>query len=157
MTIEAQQHEQRDDHGHAAASAVQELRQAEARLSRRRQSTQQRSATDRAAVRFIVHSTWEGRDVTPSELGQHLEISSASVTKLLDRLEASTLVSLRPHPADGRKKIIEPLNPADDPNVTDHLSARIRMICADLSPDEQAFAAAFLGRITAAIGEESER
>lgn len=147
----------RDAVQHRAARAMQELRRAEAHLTRRRKSKQQSSATDRAAIRFIVERTREGVDVTPKALAAHLAVSSASVSALLVRLEEKRLIVLRPDPADGRRKIIEPLNPGDDPSVTDELTGAIRAVSAQYDEEQQRLIAGYLDQITVAIRDEADQ
>ncbi len=48
---------------------------------------------------------------TPGELRDRLQITSASVTELVDRLERGALVRRGPHPTDRRKVLVE-LTPA---------------------------------------------
>ena len=43
---------------------------------------------------------------TPSELADRLQITTASVTELVDRLERGGLVSRLPHPTDRRKVLV---------------------------------------------------
>lgn len=140
-----------------AAQAVQALRRADAHLSRRRLATQRRGATDRAAVRFVIEQARSGRAVSPSDLARYLEISTASVTAVLERLMAAQLVSLRPHPTDKRRKLVEPFDPDDDENVTDPLTAHIRSIAAEYSGADEKLLVEFLARITDAVNHESER
>ena len=43
---------------------------------------------------------------TPSELADRLQITTASVTELVDRLQRDDLVSRLPHPTDRRKLLV---------------------------------------------------
>lgn len=141
----------------AAARAVQALRRAEAHLSRRRLATQRRGATDRAAVRYVIEQTRAGIPVSPSDLARYLAISTASVTAVLDRLETAQMITLRPHPTDRRRKVVEPFDASDDENVADPLTAHIRAIAAQYTGAEERLVVEFLTRITGAINQESER
>ncbi|MFM9597038.1 MarR family winged helix-turn-helix transcriptional regulator, partial [Streptomyces scabiei] len=47
-----------------------------------------------------------GEWVSPHDIAGHLGISTASTTKLLDRLTASGHVERRPHPHDRRARIV---------------------------------------------------
>lgn len=64
------------------------------------------NATDLAALRMLIVREQRGDSVSPHQMAQHLRISTASTTKLLDRLSASGHVERRPHPSDGRGRIV---------------------------------------------------
>lgn len=139
----------------AAARAVQELRRAEGHLNRRRQATSRLGTTDRAAVRFIIERTNAEHRVAPIDVAKFLEISTASVTALIDRLEHARLVLVHRDPIDRRRKILEPFDPSGDADLTDPLTGRIRAIADELSPTDEVIVTAFLRRITDAIYDES--
>lgn len=62
--------------------------------------------TDIAALRLLIMRA-EGRStVTPADIARHLRISTASTTKLLDRLVASGHVLRNPHPIDRRARVV---------------------------------------------------
>lgn len=65
------------------------------------------NASDLAALRLLIIREEEGRPVSPRDLSTHLRISTASTTKLLDRLSASGHVRRAPHPSDRRARVIE--------------------------------------------------
>ena len=64
------------------------------------------NATDLAALRMLIVREDRGEDVSPHQVADHLRISTASTTKLLDRLSESGHVERRPHPTDKRARII---------------------------------------------------
>ena len=64
------------------------------------------NATDLAALRMLIMREGRGESVSPHQLAEHLRISSASTTKLLDRLSASGHVERQPHPRDRRARIV---------------------------------------------------
>lgn len=64
------------------------------------------NATDLAALRMLTVREQRGQTVSPHDLAKHLRISSASTTKMLDRLSLSGHVERRPHPHDGRARIV---------------------------------------------------
>jgi len=64
------------------------------------------NATDLAALRMLIMREGRGEIVSPHQLAEHLRISSASTTKLLDRLSASGHVARQPHPRDRRARIV---------------------------------------------------
>jgi DNA-binding MarR family transcriptional regulator len=64
------------------------------------------NASDVAALRLLVIREQQGVTVSPRDIAQHLRISTASTTKLLDRLEASGHVERRAHPTDRRGRVV---------------------------------------------------
>jgi DNA-binding MarR family transcriptional regulator len=60
-------------------------------------------ATDMKALDLIQQSG----PMTPADLADRLGFTPASVTALLDRLEAKTLLRRVPHPSDGRRRLVE--------------------------------------------------
>ncbi len=64
------------------------------------------NASDVAALRMLVVRERRGEWVSPHEIASHLSISTASTTKLLDRLSERGHVVRRPHPHDGRSRIV---------------------------------------------------
>ena len=64
------------------------------------------NATDLAALRMLIMREQEGQPVSPRDVATHLRISSASTTKLLDRLTASGHVERHPHPRDRRARVV---------------------------------------------------
>ncbi len=135
-----------------AADAVQRLRRAEGHLYRKRHASQQRSATDRSAIRYVIERSREGHQVSPSDLARYLEVTSATVSAVLERLTKAELVVVRPHPDDKRRKIVEP-HGEDEASAADPLTTRIRSIAAELSDEEAAVVTRYLQRVTEAIQE----
>ncbi|MFE1644730.1 MarR family transcriptional regulator [Microbacterium sp. P01] len=64
------------------------------------------NATDLAALRMLIMREQRGVAVSPRDLADHLRISTASTTKLLDRLTESGHLERRPHPRDGRARVV---------------------------------------------------
>ncbi|WP_434810336.1 MarR family winged helix-turn-helix transcriptional regulator [Microbacterium sp. bgisy189] len=64
------------------------------------------NATDLAALRMLIIREQRGETVGPRDIATHLAISTASTTKLLDRLTESGHLERRPHPADRRARIV---------------------------------------------------
>lgn len=61
---------------------------------------------DLAALRFLLVAADRGESVSPSALGGHLGITSASTTTLIKRLEVAGYVKREPHPQDRRGQYI---------------------------------------------------
>jgi DNA-binding MarR family transcriptional regulator len=64
------------------------------------------NATDLAALRLLIMREQRGEAVRPHDIAHHLRISTASTTKLLDRLAAAGHVTREPHPIDRRARVI---------------------------------------------------
>ena len=62
--------------------------------------------TDLRALQLVIEAETRDAHLTPRDLADHLAISSASTTKLLDRLTASGHLTRAPHPSDRRSLIL---------------------------------------------------
>ncbi len=82
--------------------ALAALRTAEQRLSEASQRYMALGQTDMKALHYLVVARNTGTVTTPGAIAQHLEISTASTTKLLDRLEKGGHIVRAPHPSDRR-------------------------------------------------------
>lgn len=143
-----------EDPATTAAMAVERLRLAEARLSRRRQSDCGPSENARAAMRLVLERSDEGQSVTPTEIAQTLGISTASVTGMLDRLHAGGLVGFVANPSDRRSKFVVPYDRGADPDVIDPVTARIREFALELPADAADQIAMFLDRVREVVDAE---
>ncbi len=113
------------------------------------------NASDLAALRMIVIREQRGEWVSPHEIADHLAISTASTTKLLDRLAARGHIERLPHPRDGRARIVAITDSARQ-EVGRHFSQRMgRMRAAMESFDDDDLRAVvrFLGEMEHAVGE----
>jgi DNA-binding MarR family transcriptional regulator len=84
----------------------------------------------------------EGEHVTPGALAESLELTTGSVTSLIDRLESAKLVERTPHPNDRRSLQLE-LTPAGAAKVNavyDAFENQVRE-AVDAVPEEQVRAA----------------
>lgn len=82
--------------------ALGRLRDAEQHLSEASNRYMKLGKTDMRALHFLIVSKNKSSLVTPSALSSHLNISTASTTKLLDRLEKAGHITRSPHPNDRR-------------------------------------------------------
>lgn len=64
------------------------------------------NATDVAALRALIMAEDAGAVITPADLARRLDISTASMTKLIDRLESSGHMIRLPHPTDRRSRVL---------------------------------------------------
>lgn len=83
-------------------NALARLREAETTLSEASQRYMKLGKTDMRALHFLIVARHTDAIATPSAIASHLGISTASTTKLLDRLEAAGHIVRSPHPSDRR-------------------------------------------------------
>ena len=82
--------------------ALGRLRDAEQQVSEASMKYMQLGRTDMQALHFLIVAGNGGELATPSSIAAHLNISTASTTKLLDRLERAGHITRAPHPSDRR-------------------------------------------------------
>lgn len=87
--------------------ALSQLRDAERALAVASERYMRLSTQDMRALHYLIVAKNRDELVTPGMLAAHLEISAASTTKLLNRLEAGSHIVRRVHPADRRAFAIE--------------------------------------------------
>lgn len=83
-------------------TAIRDWREAEQRLNFESRTHMKLNETDMKALRYIIASMNQGVDVTAGALAEHLHVSTASTTKLLDRLERAGHIERHAHPTDRR-------------------------------------------------------
>ena len=86
----------------AVMGALGRLRDAEQKLSEASQAYMKLGRSDMRALHYLIVARHSGVVVTPSAIATHLGISTASTTKLLDRLEHGGHIVRSPHPSDRR-------------------------------------------------------
>lgn len=86
----------------ALMGALGRLREAEQALSDASLRYMKLNSTDMRALHYLMVTGNTGQTVTPGAIATHLNISSASTTKLLDRLERGGHITRAPHPTDRR-------------------------------------------------------
>ena len=120
-------------------AAMRRWREAEEQMSLHSRNHMKLNETDMKALRFLVAAKNEGRTVTPGALSEHLHISSASTTKLLDRLTAAGHIERAPHPSD-RRAVVVTIMQSTHEQVRDTVGvrqARRFRVAAALSPQER--------------------
>lgn len=86
----------------ALMQALGGLRAAEQELSEASLRYMRLNQTDMRALHFLIACGNRGVIATPGAIAVHLGISTASTTKLLDRLERGGHITRSPHPSDRR-------------------------------------------------------
>lgn len=83
-------------------------------------------------------------EITPKDLGELTGLAPASITDMVDRLQARGLVTRRPHPDDGRRVLVhvvaEALRPLMEPLFSPFVTA-LRERYAELDDDQLALLA----------------
>lgn len=114
------------------------------------------NATDLAALRMLIIREQRGEVVSPHDVARHLSISSASTTKLLDRLSLAGHLARRPHPTDRRARIVV-LTAESRMTFFRHFAERLalmRGVADTYSDDELAVIARFLAETSEALDPE---
>jgi DNA-binding MarR family transcriptional regulator len=102
--------------------------------------------TDMKALRYLVAAKNQRQVVTPGLLSEHLSISTAATTKLLDRLAAAGHIERAPHPTD-RRAVTVTITRSTHEHVRDsvgRLHARRFEAAAALTPAEREVVIRFL-------------
>jgi DNA-binding MarR family transcriptional regulator len=134
------------------------LRDAEQKLSDASLRYMKLNQTDMRALHFLI--ACENREMlaTPGAIAAHLDISTASTTKLLDRLERGGHITRSPHPSDRRALAIA-ITPDTRRSAIETVGrqhARRFAAAARLSPQEREVVTRFLADMTkeVALGDE---
>ncbi len=92
----------------------------------------------------------------PSELAALLDITTASVTELIDRLQVAGLVVRRPHPRDRRRLLVELTERGEQEieGVFETFTARVEASSGALSADERAAVLGFVERARRSLEED---
>ncbi|MFW6599342.1 MarR family winged helix-turn-helix transcriptional regulator [Propionibacteriaceae bacterium Y2011] len=135
----------------AVMNALRDWHEAAERMNAASQRYMKLNQTDMRAVRYLIAAHNQQRLVTPGALTRYLGISSASTTKLLDRLEHGDHVVRSPHPTDRRAVVVAV---TDATRVaaresTGRQHARRFTVAARLSPAERDVVIGFLAALSA--------
>jgi DNA-binding MarR family transcriptional regulator len=115
------------------------------------------NATDLAALRMLIIREQRDESVSPHDIARHLRISTASTTKLLDRLAEAGHIVRKPHPHDGRARIVALTQKSRDSfrvHFRDSMGA-MRGVAEEFTDEELAVVTDFLLRMSAAMDPES--
>lgn len=82
------------------------LRRVEDEVARASERYMKLKRTDMRALHYLIAAEHRGEIVTAGAVASHLGISTASTTKLLDRLERAGHITRHRHPTDRRKLAI---------------------------------------------------
>lgn len=101
--------------------ALREMRQADDVMRRRASRSMDMNVSDLQALQLVIAAARTGQDATPRELSRRLGITTASTTKLLDRLCASGHLVRRTNPSD-RRSVVVTATPAAHEEVRQRLA-----------------------------------
>lgn len=140
----------------ALMAALAHLRRAEQELSEASLRYMRLGQTDMRALHFLIVCENSGTLATPGAIAQTLGISSASTTKLLDRLEAAGHVRRSRHPSDRRALVItiEPATRAEAMRTVGATQARRVDAARRLLPAEREIVTGFLRDVAELISVE---
>lgn len=130
------------------------LREAEQRLAEASRRYMRLNDTDMRALHYLIVCANRGAVATPGGIAQHLGISTASTTKLLDRLERAGHVTRAAHPSDRRALAISitPETQRAAMETVGRQQARRFHAAARLSEPERAVVIRFLRDMTQELG-----
>ena len=132
-------------------SALRAWHRASARMSEASRRYMRLNENDMRALRLLIASENAGEVVTARAVADHLGISSAATTKMLDRLESGGHVVRRPHPGD-RRAIVLTVTPETRRAARESVGrvhARRFDVAARLSSDERGIVTRFLRELAA--------
>lgn len=142
----------------AVLTAIKAWRESEERASLRSRNYMRLNETDMRALRFVIAAKNAGVLVTAGMLAEHLQISTASITKMLDRLEKAGHITRSPHP-DDRRAVTVAVTPATHTEARATIGqkhARRFDVAAALSPAERDVVIGFLTSLAALDNELDE-
>ena len=88
-------------------TALRRYRAAEAELRKRARKTSSMNDTDLSALRYLLSAAASSRALSAKDLASLLEISSPSVSAMVERLERIGYIRRTAHPTDRRAFLIE--------------------------------------------------
>lgn len=134
-------------------TAMAGLRAAEEQLSQASLRYMKLNRTDMRALHFLIVTDNRGEIVTPSGIAEHLGISTASTTKLLDRLEGAGHIVRRTHPTDRRALSItvQPETKAAAMRTVGKQQAKRFTVSAGMTSQERETVARFLEEMAAQL------
>ncbi|MBO9627081.1 MAG: MarR family transcriptional regulator [Microbacterium sp.] len=133
-------------------------RAAETAMRARTRAVMGMNETDLVALRYLLREHRAGRLVRPIDLARVLDISTASTTTLIDRLEKGGHARREPHPTDRRAGVVVPTTHSDEEvrATLGEMHRRMLALVDDLDDRERAVVTRFLSGMTAAIEEATE-
>ena len=136
--------------------AVRQFRRADQEMRRRLSAGMDMNETDLQALQFVIAAESRGVQAHPREIAAHLRISTASTTKLLDRLTASGHLVRTEHPTD-RRSVVVSSTPHAHHEIRERLErmhAAMAQIARDVPLEARPHVGAFLRAMAAQLDSE---
>lgn len=126
--------------------AMAELRLAEEALSEASTRYMKLNKTDMRALHFLIVCQHRHALATPGDIAAHLGITTASTTKLLDRLARGDHITREPHPSDRRALVVRitPDTYRSAMNTVGRLQSKRFSVAAARTPSEREAIISFL-------------
>ncbi|MGM7696849.1 MarR family winged helix-turn-helix transcriptional regulator [Microbacterium sp. A84] len=126
--------------------ALREWQEAARTLSEASKRFMKLNESDMRAIRMIMRAQKQNQIVTPKDIAREVGISSASTTKLVDRLVAGGHLIRVPHPSDRRTMCIEVTEHTRESahNTIGRQHARRFAVAAGMSTDDREIVIRFL-------------
>lgn len=139
-------------------AALGRLREAEQELSDVSLRYMKLNRTDMRALHYLIVSANKGEIATPGAIAAHLNITTASTTKLLDRLERAGHIVRKAHPSDRRALAITitPKTHEAAANTVGRQQAKRFYSAARLTTEERDVVIRFLDDMTSEISLRDE-
>ncbi|WP_181431108.1 MarR family winged helix-turn-helix transcriptional regulator [Curtobacterium sp. MCBD17_021] len=149
--------EPRTSGGAAAIASLQELSDSVHDADERALRALGMLPIDALALRFLVLAQHEARTVKPTQLAQALRLSTAGITKLVDRLVRDGRAARGPNPRDRRSVVVTAAGTAEQDLAAayGHIHAPLIATIDALSDDEAAAVERFASRLAAALRDGS--
>ncbi|PZE86933.1 hypothetical protein DEI91_01125 [Curtobacterium sp. MCBD17_032] len=151
--------EPRSAAGAAAIEALQALSDSVHDADEQALRALQMRPVDAVALLHLVEAGRTERFLSPTELAAKLRLTTAGVTKLVDRLSGAERVERRPNPRDRRSVVLVPTESAtaDLTRAYGHIHTPLITVIDELSDDEAAVVTRFASRFADAIRRAGER
>lgn len=146
------------EHAFAVMAALGQWQEAARALAELSARYMRLNETDMRAIRMIMRAEQRGEVVTPKDIAHEVGISSASTTKLIDRLVLGGHVVRSAHPTDRRTMRIR-VTPGTRRSAHDTVGrqhARRFAVAASLSPEERDVIIRFFDGMTRADAPQDE-
>jgi DNA-binding MarR family transcriptional regulator len=126
--------------------AMGSLREAEDQLTDASTRYMKLNKTDMRALHFLIVCEHRGTLATPGDIATHLGITTASTTKLLDRLARAGHITREPHPSDRRALVVHitPETHRSAMNTVGRQQARRFAVAARRTPEQREVIISFL-------------
>ncbi|WP_257930209.1 MarR family winged helix-turn-helix transcriptional regulator [Brevibacterium sp. 239c] len=132
--------------------ALRHWREADRALAEASRRYMRLNESDMRAIRMLMQAQKQGQIITPRDIAHEVGISSASTTKLIDRLVAAGHLTRAPHPKDQRTLCIyvTPQTAQAARETVGRQHARRFAAAANMSSDEREVVIRFLTALTEA-------